>query len=51
MVRVEVSYSFPASVSQAFAYITDMKNWPEYWPDFVRSRTLLKLHGATQVTK
>jgi hypothetical protein len=20
----------------AFAYITDMGNWPEYWPDFIR---------------
>jgi len=21
---------------EAFAYITDMRNWPAYWPDFIR---------------
>ena len=36
MVRIEVSHTFPVSVAEAFAYITDMNNWPEYWPDFVR---------------
>ena len=36
MVHIEVSHAFPVSVSEAFAYITDMKNWPEYWPGFVR---------------
>ena len=29
MVRIEVSHTFPVSVAEAFAYITDMKNWPE----------------------
>lgn len=36
MVHIEVGHTFPVSVSEAFAYITDMKNWPEYWPGFVR---------------
>ena len=36
MVHIEVSHTFPVSASQAFAYITDIKNWPEYWPNFVR---------------
>jgi hypothetical protein len=36
MVRVEVRHTFPISVADAFAYITDIHNWPEYWPDFVR---------------
>ena len=36
MIRIEVSHSFPVSVAEAFAYITNMKNWPEYWPDFIR---------------
>jgi polyketide cyclase/dehydrase/lipid transport protein len=36
MVHIEVSHTFPVSVHEAFAYITDMKNWPEFWPDFVR---------------
>jgi hypothetical protein len=36
MLRIEVSHAFPVSVTQAFSYITDMNNWPEYWPDFIR---------------
>jgi hypothetical protein len=36
MIHIEVIRVFPASVSEAFAYITDIKNWPEYWPNFVR---------------
>ena len=36
MVRIEVSHTFPVSVAEVFAYITDMKNWPAYWPDFIR---------------
>ena len=36
MIRIEVSHTFPVSVAEAFAYITDIKNWPEYWPGFVR---------------
>jgi hypothetical protein len=36
IVHIEVSHTFPVSVSEAFAYITDMKNWPKFWPDFVR---------------
>lgn len=35
MVCIEVRHIFPVSVEKAFAYITDTKNWPEYWPDFV----------------
>ena len=34
--RLEVIHTFDVSVAEAFAYITDMKNWPEYWPDFIR---------------
>lgn len=36
MLRIEVAHTFDVSVAEAFAYITDMKNWPEYWPDFIR---------------
>ncbi len=36
MVHIEINHTFPVSVSGAFAYITDMSNWAEYWPDFVR---------------
>ena len=35
-VRVEVSHTFPVSVGLAFGYITALKNWPEYWPKFIR---------------
>jgi hypothetical protein len=35
MLRIEVTHTFDVSVAEAFAYITDMKNWPEYWPDFI----------------
>jgi hypothetical protein len=34
--RIEVIHTFDVSVAEAFAYITDMKNWPEYWPGFIR---------------
>ena len=36
MIRIEMKHAFPISVSEAFAYITDMSNWAAYWPDFVR---------------
>ena len=36
IVRIEVRHIFPVSVAEAFAYITDMKNWPAYWPAFIR---------------
>ena len=34
--RIEVTHTFDVSVAEAFAYITDMKNWPDYWPGFIR---------------
>jgi hypothetical protein len=36
MVRIELNRTFPASAAEVFAYVTDMKHWPEYWPDFIR---------------
>ena len=36
MLRIEVTHTFDVSVAEVFACITDMKNWPEYWPDFIR---------------
>jgi hypothetical protein len=36
MVRIEMIHTFPINVGEAFSYITDVKNWPEYWPDFIR---------------
>jgi hypothetical protein len=40
MVQIEMSKSFPVPPSTAFAYITDLKNWKEYWPGFVRINAL-----------
>src|SRR4051794_33790662 len=34
--RLELSYVFDIPVQEAFTYITEMKNWPQYWPGFVR---------------
>jgi hypothetical protein len=36
MIRVEEKHTFPVPLSKAFSYITNMDNWPAYWPDFVR---------------
>jgi hypothetical protein len=35
-IQVETTYTFPVPVADAFAYITAIDNWKEYWPDFVR---------------
>jgi polyketide cyclase/dehydrase/lipid transport protein len=44
MIRIETSHTFPIPVGEAFAYITDMKNWPDYWPDFVRIEDPARAH-------
>ena len=36
MLRVEREHQFDCSVETGFAYITDVSNWPEYWPGLVR---------------
>ena len=36
VVRIEVIHTFDVSVADAFAYITDTKNWPAYWPGIIR---------------
>ncbi len=35
MIRVEREHHFSTSVEVGFAFITDMANWPRYWPGFV----------------
>jgi hypothetical protein len=35
MIRLEESRRYPAQRDAAFAYITDPRNWPDYWPDLV----------------
>ena len=36
MLHITVTHTFDVSVAEIFAYMIDMKNWPEYWSDFVR---------------
>jgi hypothetical protein len=36
MIHVEAVNTFPGSASEVFGYITDLANWAEYWPGFVR---------------
>jgi Polyketide cyclase / dehydrase and lipid transport len=36
MMRIEERCTFPISAEEAFDYITDLDNWPHYWPGFVR---------------
>jgi hypothetical protein len=35
-VRVELDHHFPVPLGEGFDYITDLRNWPHYWPDLVR---------------
>ena len=35
MIRVEREHHFATTVEAGFAFITDMANWPRYWPGFV----------------
>lgn len=34
--RLEAERRFAVPVREGFDYITDQRNWPEYWPGFVR---------------
>jgi hypothetical protein len=36
MTRIEVDTRFDVSVQEGFDFITDMGNWPRYWPGLVR---------------
>jgi ATP/maltotriose-dependent transcriptional regulator MalT len=38
-VRLELDHRFPVSLREGFEYITDLTNWPEYWPRLVRIGT------------
>ena len=35
-IRIEREHHFARPVEAGFASITDMANWPRYWPGFVR---------------
>jgi uncharacterized protein YndB with AHSA1/START domain len=34
--RIEATQRFATPVERGFAFITDMANWPKYWPGYVR---------------
>jgi hypothetical protein len=36
MPHLEARRRFPVSVERGFDYITDLRNWPAYWPGLVR---------------
>jgi hypothetical protein len=36
MTRIEVQTRFDVSLHEGFDYITNMDNWPQYWPGLVR---------------
>ncbi len=36
MIQIEQVHTFPIPLREGFAYITDVQNWGNYWPDFVR---------------
>jgi polyketide cyclase/dehydrase/lipid transport protein len=45
--RIEVIHTFDVSVAEAFAYITDTKNGPEYWPGFIRIEESARARWST----
>jgi len=51
MTRVELTHTFPVSVGDAFAYITDTKNWKEFFPNFVRLHNPAMQNGTHLVMK
>jgi uncharacterized protein YndB with AHSA1/START domain len=34
-VRIELTRDLPVAPREGFDYITDVRNWPEYWPHFI----------------
>jgi hypothetical protein len=36
VIQVEMAYIYPVPLKEGFAYITDVNNWENYWPDFIR---------------
>ena len=36
MIRIEHEQVFPVPVERGFSVITDVNNWPRYWPGLVR---------------
>jgi hypothetical protein len=46
VIRIEREHRFAVPVEAGFAFITDMANWPLYWPGFVRLEPGSRWSGA-----
>jgi uncharacterized protein YndB with AHSA1/START domain len=49
--RIEASRRFPVPVREGFDYITDQRNWTEYWPGLVRIEPGSRWSGPGDVTR
>jgi uncharacterized protein YndB with AHSA1/START domain len=49
--RIEAERRFPVSVREGFDYITDQRNWPQYWPGLVRIEPGSRWSGPGDVTR
>jgi uncharacterized protein YndB with AHSA1/START domain len=49
--RIEASRRFPVPVREGFDYITDQRNWAEYWPGLVRIEPGSRWSGPGDVTR
>jgi hypothetical protein len=36
MIQIERVHFYPVPLRDGFTYITDLNNWGDYWPNFVR---------------
>jgi hypothetical protein len=34
-VRIELTRNLPVALGEGFDYITDVRNWSQYWPNFI----------------
>ena len=50
MIRIEREHYFAVPVEAGFAFITDMANWPRYWPGFVSGSSPVR-GGAPRATR
>jgi hypothetical protein len=50
-VRLELGHRFAVSLRDGFDYITDLANWPEYWPRLVRIEPGSRWHEPGDQTR
>jgi uncharacterized protein YndB with AHSA1/START domain len=49
--RLEAERHFDVPVRDGFDYVTDQRNWPDYWPGFVRIEPGSRWSGPGDVTR